>query len=71
MAIFRAKEVAQFTNTELTEHERKLQIELIQQYENIKSGGSIKNPGKIREIRRTIARIKTERTKRRSVTSSN
>lgn len=66
MAIFRAKEVAQFSDAELVENEQKLKNELIQQYGKVSAGGAPENPGKIREVRRTIARIKTEQTKRRA-----
>ncbi|MDO9522910.1 MAG: 50S ribosomal protein L29 [Methanocorpusculum sp.] len=66
MAIFRAKEVAQFSDTELIENEQKLKIELIQNYGKVSAGGAPENPGKIREVRRTIARIKTEQTKRQA-----
>jgi len=66
MAIFRAKEIAQFSDDELVENEQKLKNELIQQYGKVSAGGAPENPGKIREIRRTIARIKTEQTKRQA-----
>ena len=66
MAIFRAKEVAHFSDAELVENEQKLRNELIQQYGKVSAGGAPENPGKIREIRRTIARIKTEQTKRQA-----
>ena len=66
MAIFRAKEVAQFSDAERVENEQKLRNELIQQYGKVSAGGAPENPGKIREIRRTIARIKTEQTKRQA-----
>ena len=66
MAIVRAKEVAQFSDAELVENEQKLRNELIQQYGKVSAGGAPENPGKIREIRRTIARIKTEQTKRQA-----
>ncbi|MCK9335833.1 MAG: 50S ribosomal protein L29 [Candidatus Cloacimonetes bacterium] len=66
MAIFRAKEVAQFSDSELIENEQKLKIELIQNYGKVSAGGAPENPGKIREVRRTIARIKTEQTKRQA-----
>ncbi|HJJ54237.1 MAG TPA: 50S ribosomal protein L29 [Methanocorpusculum sp.] len=66
MAIFRAKEVAQFSDAELIENEQKLKIELIQNYGKVSAGGAPENPGKIREVRRTIARIKTEQTKRQA-----
>ncbi|MPL72680.1 50S ribosomal protein L29 [bioreactor metagenome] len=66
MAIFRAKEIAQFSDAELVENEQKLKIELIQNYGKVSAGGAPENPGKIREVRRTIARIKTEQTKRQA-----
>lgn len=66
MAIFRAKEVAQFSDAELVENEQKPRNELIQQYGKVSAGGAPENPGKIREVRRTIARIKTEQTKRQA-----
>ncbi|HJJ88561.1 MAG TPA: 50S ribosomal protein L29 [Methanocorpusculum sp.] len=66
MAIFRAKEIAQFSDAELAENEHKLRNELIQQYGKVSTGGAPENSGKIREIRRTIARIKTEWTKRQN-----
>ncbi|MDR0439136.1 MAG: 50S ribosomal protein L29 [Methanocalculaceae archaeon] len=66
MAIFRAKEIAQFSDVELVENEQKLRNELIQQYGKVSAGGAPESPGKIREIRRTIARIMTEKTKRQA-----
>ena len=66
MAIFRAKEIAQFSDAELIENEEKLNLELIQNYGKVSAGGAPENPGKIREVRRTIARIKTEQGKRQA-----
>lgn len=66
MAIFRAKDVAQFSDDELVENEQKLRLELVQHYGKVSAGGAPENPGKIREIRRTIARIKTEQRKRQA-----
>ena len=66
MAIYRAKEIAQFSDAELVENEEKLQLELIQHYGKVSAGGAPENPGKIQEVRRTIARIKTEQTKRKA-----
>jgi len=66
MAIFRAKEIAQFSVEELKENEEKLSLELVQNYGKVSAGGAPENPGKIREVRRTIARIKTEQTKRQA-----
>jgi large subunit ribosomal protein L29 len=66
MAIFRANEVRQLTDTELLEQEQKLSLELIQERGKVSAGGATENPGQIREIRRTIARIRTEQNARRT-----
>jgi large subunit ribosomal protein L29 len=66
MAIFRAQEVRQLSDVELQEQMEKLRIELIQHYGKVSAGGSTENPGRIRELRRTIARIKTEANNRRN-----
>lgn len=66
MAIFRAQEVKQFSDVELLEHEQKLSLELIQERGKVSAGGATENPGRIREVRRTIARIQTEKNSRRN-----
>ncbi|MDD3977017.1 50S ribosomal protein L29 [Methanomicrobium antiquum] len=66
MAIFRSSEVAQFSDVELAEQLEKLELELIQDLGKVSAGGAHENPGRIREIKRTIARIKTEQNKRRN-----
>lgn len=66
MAIFRASEVSQFSEAELSEQLTKLELELVQDLGKVSAGGAPDNPGRIREIKRTIARIKTEQTKRRN-----
>lgn len=65
MAIFRAQEVRQLSDVELQEQMEKLKMELIQHNGKVSAGGSIENPGRIRELRRTIARMKTEANSRR------
>lgn len=60
MAIFRAHEVHQMSDVELSEQLSKLRLELIQKYAKVSSGGATENPGRIRELKRTIARILTE-----------
>ncbi|MBN2735303.1 MAG: 50S ribosomal protein L29 [Methanomicrobiaceae archaeon] len=66
MAILRSSEVVQFSDVELSEQLGKLQLELIQDLGKVSAGGAPENPGRIREIKRTIARIKTEQNKRRN-----
>ena len=66
MAIFRARDVQQLTDVELLEQMGKLRMELIQHYGKVSAGGATENPGHIRELRRTIARIMTEQNRRRT-----
>lgn len=66
MAIYRAKEVAEFSDVELDENLAKLKLELVQNYGTVSAGGAPENPGRIHELRRTIARIKTEKNTRRA-----
>lgn len=66
MAIFRAHDVSQLSDIELVEQVEKLRIELVQYRGKVSAGGAPENPGQIREIRRTIARIQTEQTKRKN-----
>ena len=65
MAIFRAQEVRQLSDVELQEQMEKLKIELIQHNGKVSAGGSTEHPGRIRELRRTIARMMTEANSRR------
>ncbi|MBP1928532.1 large subunit ribosomal protein L29 [Methanolinea mesophila] len=64
MAIFRAKDVQQLSDVELQEQMEKLRMELIQHNGKVSAGGATENPGRIRELRRTIARMMTEKNRR-------
>jgi large subunit ribosomal protein L29 len=66
MAIIRANEIRQLSEVELQEQMDKLRIELIQHNGKVSAGGSTENPGRIRELRRTIARLLTEQNQRRA-----
>jgi large subunit ribosomal protein L29 len=65
MAIIRSSEIRQLSDVELQEQMEKLRIELIQHYGKVSAGGSTENPGRIRELRRTVARLLTEKNQRR------
>jgi len=65
MAIIRSNEIRQLSDVELQEQMEKLRIELIQHYGKVSAGGSTENPGRIRELRRTVARLMTEKNQRR------
>ncbi|MHC1579570.1 MAG: 50S ribosomal protein L29, partial [Candidatus Alkanophagales archaeon] len=47
------------SDAELREELRELSMELLRERTKIAAGGALENPGRVREIRRTIARIKT------------
>ena len=59
MAILRADEIRKMNITERNEELEKLKLELIRQQAIASAGGAPENPGRIKETRRTIARIKT------------
>jgi large subunit ribosomal protein L29 len=63
MAIIRAKDVQKMSEEEKAKRLRELMLELAKDKSNVAIGGTVKNPGKIREMRRTIARLKTSMTK--------
>jgi large subunit ribosomal protein L29 len=67
MALLRAREVRQLSEVELQEQMEKLRMELVQHYGKVSAGGATENPGHIGELRRTIARLKTEQNRRRNV----
>jgi large subunit ribosomal protein L29 len=59
VAILRIKEIRDMNPEEREEQLSDLINELIQQRGIISAGGAPENPGRIREIRRAIARLKT------------
>jgi large subunit ribosomal protein L29 len=59
MAILRVDEIRNMNVTERQEELDKLKMELIRERAVASAGGAPENPGRIKEIRRTIARIKT------------
>ncbi len=59
MAILRAEEIRKMNTNEQQDELDKLKLELIRERAVASAGGAPENPGRIKEIRRTIARIKT------------
>jgi large subunit ribosomal protein L29 len=59
VALLRIKEIREMSHDEREEQLLDLVNELIQQRGIISAGGAPDNPGRIREIRRAIARLKT------------
>ncbi|WP_330632329.1 50S ribosomal protein L29 [Halocatena halophila] len=59
MAIYRTDELRDMTPAERTNALDELQTELLNDRAVQATGGAPENPGRIKELRRTIARIKT------------
>ncbi|HMK46868.1 MAG TPA: 50S ribosomal protein L29 [Methanocella sp.] len=59
MAILRAKEIRGMSEKDLEKQLKDLRSDLLRQRAITATGGAPENPGKIRELRRTIARILT------------
>jgi large subunit ribosomal protein L29 len=59
VAILRPDEIRKMTPDEQREQLAKLKTELIRERAVASAGGAPENPGRIRELRRAIARIKT------------
>ena len=58
MAILKMKQIRELGEKELEERMRELKLELSKEKASSEIG-TVKNPGRIREIRRTLARILT------------
>ena len=59
MAIVRAKEVREMSDDQIEKQLKDLRNELLRERAITATGGAPENPGRIRELRRTIARILT------------
>lgn len=59
MAILRANEIRAMSREELIDRLRELRGELARTQTTLAAGGSLQNPSKIRELKRSIARILT------------
>jgi len=59
MAIIKRKELKNISKSDLEKKLNELKLELAKNKANAFVGGTVKNPGKIKEIKKTIARILT------------
>ena len=59
MAILRMKEIRKMDGKEMDKQLKELRLELSKEKANIHIGASVTSPGRINEVRRTIARILT------------
>jgi large subunit ribosomal protein L29 len=59
MAIIRIKEIRKLEEKERQKKVGELKLEFAKERANIAIGANVTSPGRLREIRKTIARIKT------------
>lgn len=59
MPILRVKEIRAMSSDERTKKLVELRTELVRLRTMVKAGGAVENPARIRELRKTIARILT------------
>jgi len=61
MAILKASEIRKMSEKDIKKKTAELRLELAKERANINIGATATSPGRIKEIKRTIARIKTIR----------
>jgi large subunit ribosomal protein L29 len=59
MAILKIKQIREMKPEELEKKLSELRLDLAKELGNVKMGRPIKNPGRIRELKKTIARLLT------------
>lgn len=59
MAILKARQIREMKLEEIERKISELRLELMKEMANVRMRRPIKNPGKIRELKRTIARLLT------------
>jgi large subunit ribosomal protein L29 len=67
MPILRVKDIRAMSSEERRKKIAELRTELVRLKTMVKAGGSVDNPSRIRELRKTIARILTIETEERRV----
>ena len=64
MAILKMRKIREMGEKELDERLKELRMELSKERGASEVGGTVKNPGKIKEMRKTIARIMMMKSKK-------
>jgi len=59
MAAIKIKQIREMKPEELNKKLSELKLELVKELGNVKMGRPVKNPGKIKELRRAVARLST------------
>jgi len=64
MAILKIKQIKEMKDEDLKKRLNELRLELLKEQGNVKMGRPIKNPGRIKELRKAIARLLTVQNER-------
>ena len=65
MAIMKKRQLKELNNDDLVKRLQEMKLELAKERAQIAIGGSPSNTGRVSQIRRTIAKMLTEKNKRR------
>lgn len=65
MAVMKPKQIREMSDVDLKKRLNELRLEIAKERGQVAIGGTPSNPGKIREVKRTIARMLTELNKRK------
>ena len=65
MAIFKIDEIRNMNADEVAEELHKLESELVRERGIVTAGGAPEKPGRIKDIRKTVAKIKTVQMERK------
>ncbi len=71
MPIIRIKDIRSMSSKDRKQKAAELRTELTRLRTMVKAGGSIDNPSRIQELRKTIARIRTVETEERQTKEEN
>jgi len=64
MAVLKIKQIKEMKDEELKKKLDELRLELLKEQGNVKMGRPTKNPGRIKELRKAIARVLTVQNER-------
>ena len=70
MAILRAKDIRKLNENDMQKRIDELRLELSKERANILIGANVTSPGRLKEIRKTIARIMTIQNEKGGISSN-
>jgi len=71
MAALKVKQIREMKPEELAKKLSESRLELVKELGNVKMGRPVKNPGKIKDLRRLVARILTIKEEKKKVQKKN